>query len=523
MPRFFPWLLPLSLIVACAAPVESSLGSQEPSLDDEDGAPYVPMAGGKADGFVHSAAPLTFDAACQGGDRLTIAAVGDVLLHGPLQRQAFEDPRGFRSLWADVAPLLEQADITYANLEGPTAAGVNTRGQDVRDPGLVFGVDDVYTSYPMFNYHPSLVTDLMAAGIDVVSTANNHSLDRRALGVDRTIDALTEAGLPFTGTRRSSATDRDWVTVTRARSFSLAWIACTYGTNGIPDAKDQVFHCYQDRAELLTLIEATAARDDVDAVITTPHWGLEYNAMPRQQQVDLAHDMLEAGALAVIGAHPHVLQPWQRYRTSDGRDTFVIYSLGNFVSNQTGLAKRSTLLLYLGLVRGNDGEVQITGARYVPLYMLRSGAREIVALDPSDGRHTDSLDLTASLFGGYNLMGADERLVPDPQCNDGWEPPRLTPSFVGDACRDNSECGFADGSFCHSAGFCTTPCTGYCDERVGRPGTFCVADGERGICVSKAGDGNAMCDGVPGTRPAEVSRFLGEPGVVDAVALVCTP
>src|SRR5690606_17932363 len=141
------------------------------------------------------------------------------------------------------------ADVTYANLEGPTAGAVSTAGREVPDPGRRFdGV--AYSSYPQVNYHPSLVTDVRDSGIDVVSTANNHSLDRRALGADRTIGYLATARLPFTGTRTSeeaaarSPEQSAWSTLTREGGFTLAWIACTYDTNGIKDPHRQVLLCY---------------------------------------------------------------------------------------------------------------------------------------------------------------------------------------------------------------------------------------------------------------------------------------
>lgn len=505
-------------LAACAAPAPDP---DALSADDEDGLPYVSLADGpKADGFTPSNGPLTFGAACAPGDRLTIAAVGDVLLHGPLQQQAFADADGFRSLWAEALPLLSAADVAYANLEGPTAAGVDARGRDVGDPGRSFGTNGVYTSYPQFNYHPDLVTDLIASGVDVVSTANNHSLDRRSLGVDRTLDALEAAGLPYTGTIRAGA-ERVFHTLTRTGGFTLGWLACTYGTNGIPDRDDQVLHCYEDRDEVLSTIRALAARPDVDAVIATPHWGYEYQAMPHASQVDLAHEMLEAGALAVLGGHPHVLQPWERHVTEDGRETFVIYSLGNFVSNQNGLAKRSTLLLLLGLTRTAEG-VRVHGVRYVPMFMDKGGRRELVALSPG-GPHADSLGLTLEMFGGYNLARAGDPLVLDPQCDPTWRAPRLTPAFVGDACSRDEDCDFAADARCHDAGFCTVPCEGYCPDRAGRAPTFCVTDGDGGACVSRSSTANHACADVPGTAPAMADRHVGDSGAAPAQAEVCLP
>lgn len=395
-----------------------------PSADDEDGESYEqydPL--GKADGYQIPKGPVQFTRACEQGDRLTIAAVGDVLLHGGLQTQATKKPDRFRSLWIGIEDLLKRADLTYANLEGPTAAGVNSSGKSVTDPGLVFD-QVVYTSYPMFNYHPSLLDDLLLSGIDVVSTANNHSVDRRSLGVDRTLVALDERGLLHTGTRSSSG-EGVWYTITESAGFRLAWLSCTYATNGIPDTKHQVLNCYSDDAVVSEVLASLVATESIDAVIMNPHWGVEYSANPSGPEVKLAHKWLEAGATAIIASHPHVLQPWEKYVTSDGRETFVIYSLGNFVSGQSHLPRRSTLLMSLGLTRGKDGKVFVNGVRYVPMCMTKSasGVYEVKAVDRATGL-SDSRALTVKMFGTWNLDSPDKPLNTTPQCDPEWTPPQ---------------------------------------------------------------------------------------------------
>jgi poly-gamma-glutamate synthesis protein (capsule biosynthesis protein) len=69
--------------------------------------------------------------------------------------------------------------------------------------------------------------------------------------------------------------------------------------------------------------------------VVSIHWGIEYAPAPRPEDVDMTHKMLEAGASVVVGHHPHVLQPVETYRTQDGRNTVIFYSLGNFLSNQS--------------------------------------------------------------------------------------------------------------------------------------------------------------------------------------------
>ncbi|HGG56195.1 MAG TPA: hypothetical protein ENK31_00170, partial [Nannocystis exedens] len=267
-------------------------------------------------------------------ETVMIAAVGDVLLHHELQIQAFAADDRHRNIWRAIEDLLRRADITYANLEGPMATGIDRHGDDVGDPGEVFD-RVVYTAYPRFNFHASLAIDLKRSGVDLVSTANNHALDRQAIGIDKTIDALRAAGLRFTGTRASDDADPKWHTVLRRKGLRIAFLACTGLLNVRPDSGGQVLRCRGKAFE--RRIAALAKSRTIDALIVTPHWGKEYETAPREREIELAKRWAEAGATAIIGSHPHVLQPWQIYPTSDGREVLIHYSLGNFASHQPEL------------------------------------------------------------------------------------------------------------------------------------------------------------------------------------------
>lgn len=311
---------------------------------------------------------------------LTVAAVGDVLLHDRLQKIAAKHPDGYADLWADLKDLLQAADVTYGNLEGPAARDVHPGGRPTKKPVTVRYDGHVYRGYPTFNYHPQLAEALKSGGFDVVSTANNHSLDRHALGVDRTIEALEAAGLKYTGTRHRERPEAPWYAVTQVKSavgtHNIAWLACSYGTNDIRDRAKQVLLCFKQRTVVLETIRELAAREDIHAVMLTPHWGAEYRHWPTKQQRALAYEALEAGATAVIGSHPHVMQPWERHVTSDGREGLVIYSMGNFVSNQLGLPRRSSVIGLIGLTPepARAGKLGIVAARFVPIRMnLKAG------------------------------------------------------------------------------------------------------------------------------------------------------
>ncbi len=341
---------------------------------------------------------------------VVVAAVGDVLLHDAVQEEAARAPTGHFGLWSDLAALLGGADITYANLEGPLADGVTAQGRLVDHPvGVYDGA--VYSGYPMFNYPSTVAAALARAGVDVVSTANNHSLDRYGIGVDRTLAALAAAGVRATGTRHSAGPAAPWHAITEARGYRIAWLACTYGTNGIPDPAGQVLMCYDDRQEVLDTIRRLATDPAIDAVIATPHWGAEYSHDPLDRQRDLARQMLDAGAAAVIGSHPHVVQPLERVTTADGRLGLVAYSLGNFVSNQRSLARRTSIVLLVSLAEGSDGRLHAAAARWVPIGVdfATAGDGRSIRVRPlrTPGAGTDPAhDLLTSVLGPSGQVAA---------------------------------------------------------------------------------------------------------------------
>lgn len=326
-----------------------------------------------------------------------MVGVGDVLLHASLQKQGFR--LGFDSLWSDVLPQVKSATLAYANLEAPVAPGLSRSGKDIPDPGSVFD-DRVHTSYPMFNYSPDVLVSLKESGFDVLSTANNHSLDRGAEGIRRTIFSLEYTGLAFTGTRKERHSPRPWYTITHNDGLSVAWLACTFSTNGIPDRQDQVLDCYTDRPELLSLVRQLDQDPTLGAIILTPHWGEEYSHAPSQQEKILARELIEAGATAVLGSHPHVPQPLEVYTAESGRQGVIIYSLGNFVSGQFHrLHTRASILATLEFSGYPDQRVSLRSVRLTHLEMSRSGERIEVLRLPFPGHSPAISKHLTDMFG----------------------------------------------------------------------------------------------------------------------------
>ena len=268
-------------------------------------------------------------------DTLRLVFAGDIMTHGP-QIKAADRGRGtydFTPSFELVRPMIERADLALANLE-TTFGGTPYRG------------------YPMFSSPSSLGSALKEAGFDVLTTANNHSCDRGHYGVVNTIDVLDSLGMRTTGSYRTKA-ERSQRTplIIDVRGVKIAVLAYTYGTNGLPIPQPALV----DTINLEQISDDLRRADSLgaDYKIVQIHWGNEYEKHPNKRQRELAIALAHHGVGAVIGSHPHVVQDSDWIEEEGAKmKTFVIYSLGNFISNQTSpAATRGGMLLSLELIR----------------------------------------------------------------------------------------------------------------------------------------------------------------------------
>lgn len=343
---------------------------------------------------------LEFTASCRRTEpTATISFVGDILVHRAIYEAVVRGPKRFASTWQRTIPYFRKADFSVGNLEGPAALGIDAKGKDHGDIGFVYdGLVYSGTNF-VFNYHPQILPELLQSGIDLITLANNHSLDRRSLGIDRTLQAAAHYGMPTVGTRLSTDPHADFHQIKKINNIQVAFIGCTEFTNGKVDTYNQVLWCYKQADKIVDLIKDLSRRTDVDAIVVLPHWGNEYENAPDRDQKNYARKFLNAGATAVIGSHPHVLQPWEKYMTPDGRETLISYSLGNFLAGQAGLEKQTGAILYLGLSKGESGKARIFGAGYTPTY------REGAEIFPIEGNGNAAvLSHASGHFGTVNRL-----------------------------------------------------------------------------------------------------------------------
>ncbi len=290
---------------------------------------------------------------------ITLVAVGDVMLGRTLGEGVLRD--GHLYPFEEVADILREADVTFANLESPLSEGGTPAAKDF-----------------VFLGPPQAAQGLAEAGIDIVSLANNHALDYALEGLAETRAALEMAGVAYVGVGDSEAAARSPVIVER-KGIRLAFLAYV---NTPPDSGSgfdaSSTAAGSDRAGVAwATVEAVAedvaaAAKEADVVIVSLHTGDEYRESANELQVALAHAAVDAGASLVLGHHPHVLQGVERYG-----EGLIIYSLGNFVFDfdqvdfaQPGLPSALSAVL----------QVQITKEGVASCQLVAMG------IDADDGR-----------------------------------------------------------------------------------------------------------------------------------------
>ena len=192
---------------------------------------------------------------------------------------------------------------------------------------------------------------------------------------------MNEKKMAFVGTRKKNSTD-SFFKITQIKNFNVAWISCAEFLNGYKDKYSQILLCYDQAKQITDLIAQLKSRKDIDLIIIAPHWGTEYKHEFNSEQKKHAELFLEAGATVVMGSHPHVLQPVEKYITKDNRETFIAYSLGNFSAYQKDIDRKASAVLYLDFSKGTDGKTWISNYTYEPI--LRAGPEIFPARNNKD-------------------------------------------------------------------------------------------------------------------------------------------
>lgn len=297
-------------------------------------------------------------------DTLWISVVGDIMCHTPQIRDAYtsKGQLDFSHMFDFVKPIISESDLAIGNLE-TVLAGTNKK----------------FSGYPLFNSPDEFVDAIRGAGFDVLITANNHCLDRGFYGLKRTIKILDSLGIQHCGTYISKE-DSEKPLIVEIKGIKLAILSYTYGTNGISPPSGKEF-CVSYIDTLKIFFDIHKAKNlNPDKIIVYLHWGNEYQRFPDSFQIILANFLFNNGVDLIFGSHPHVIQPAQFKLVKDSNESekkvFVIYSLGNFISNQRDKFTDSGVIVHLSLIKDHStNKTMIDTVLFTPTYVSKIGGR----------------------------------------------------------------------------------------------------------------------------------------------------
>lgn len=329
---------------------------------------------------------------------------GDAMQHMPQVRSAQQKDGSYSytNCFAHIKDFVSAADYAVVNLECPLAG-------------------KPYSGYPQFSAPDEYGRDLHDAGFDLFQTTNNHALDRRDKGATHTLNVLDSLGVPHVGTYRNiDERNANVPFIADIKGIKIAFLAYTYGTNGISVQKDFVVD-YINRDKMKD--DITKARNNgAEMVCVMLHWGIEYQTLPNKSQTELANWLMSQGVDLIIGGHPHVIQPYKLYEnTPMGKRSLVVYSLGNFISNQTGAESRGGGIVKVKLEK-NDNKTYIKSASYSLVFVQKPNAGgacyELIPADREDllkpasrsAYHT-FINKARALLNKHNINVAEELIT----------------------------------------------------------------------------------------------------------------
>ena len=285
----------------------------------------------------------------------TLLFGGDMMGHLQMINSAYNYPKEeyeFDHWFQFVSPYIKSCNWAIANLE-VTLAG------------------KPYTGYPQFSSPDAYAVSIKNAGFDALVNANNHSQDRGKLGLERTIRILDSIDMIHTGTFKDTTQfNKNYPLIVNVAGCKIAILNYTYGTNGLLVTHPNMVNMIDSIAMINAIFKAKSL--GADLIIPIMHWGIEYQTVENENQILIAKLLAKHGANAIIGMHPHVVEPIKNIKVksidNDSISIPVAYSLGNFVSAQTNRYCDGGIMIRLTCKRKND-KVEITNFDYLPFWV----------------------------------------------------------------------------------------------------------------------------------------------------------
>lgn len=302
---------------------------------------------------------------------IDIMSLGNLIIHqSQIDGAKNENGYDFSPSFQYIKDMISEADISLGILEGTLAGG---------EP----------SGYPYFNSPDEVVDTLRDTGIDIINYANNHIYDYDDEGLQRTIEVTKEKVLDVLGVK-STEEEKNYL-VKEVDGVKIGFVSYVFETANVYGHKTinsnpisintenliNTFN-YNDLESFYNRIESEISAmkaEGVEFIITSMHWGEEYNTYIEASQNEIAKRLNELGVDIILGGHPHVIQPYEIMKNESGHSTFVIYSQGNSLSNQSeqeiGVAESEDGIMIKFTLEKKDGNVSLKEYKIIPTWVYK--------------------------------------------------------------------------------------------------------------------------------------------------------
>lgn len=302
---------------------------------------------------------------------IEIISLGNLIIHqSQIDGAKKENGYDFSPSFQYIKDMVSEADISLGILEGTLAGG---------EP----------TGYPTFNSPDEVIDSLKDTGIDIVNYANNHIYDYEDEGLQRTIEVTKEKGLDVLGIK-STEEEKNYL-VKEVEGVKIGFVSYgfetatvngykTINSNPVSKYSENLINTfnYNDLDSFYSKINSEISsmkEEGVQFIIASMHWGEEYNTYIETSQNEIAKKLNELGVDIILGGHPHVIQPYETLCSESGHSTFVIYSQGNSLSNQSeqeiGIAESEDGIMVKFTLEKKDENVFLKEYKIIPTWVSK--------------------------------------------------------------------------------------------------------------------------------------------------------
>ena len=321
----------------------------------------------------------------------SLVMVGDALIHYGVYKEAETDNGyDFKPMLSVVKPMIQDYDLKYYNQET-----------------ILGGTELGLSSYPRFNSPYEVGDAFVDAGFNLVSLATNHTMDKGEVGVINSLNYWNSKEDVYTAGSYLSNEDRDEVVIKEINGITYSFFSYTTWTNGLetPSGKEYLNNVYSpEKAKA----DIEKVRDKVDVVIVAMHWGTEYSFSVSSAQQEIANYLSSLGVDIIIGSHPHVVEP-----IAFIGKTMVIYSLGNFISDQDGIERLTGLMVGVDIHKTVDNGVTTIELRNPRAELLYTASKQGFIVYPYTSLNDSILPNYKSYYETYKniVLSLDQSIT----------------------------------------------------------------------------------------------------------------